>query len=186
MIRAQLSGVDVYDWIALRRVDDGGVARLGEWWLDWGHQVPGYVTDALTELCRRELVVLRDLDPAAGCMARAALTDAGTIRYEQLRRQRQTALQMSALQLGTSSAWPAADSPGPTGARLITLAEAGRSRSVPRRSTPAGLRVPDPQFPTKAPAGCRSSGPAPQAPPGGQPDSALGSRIDRQAAAMGT
>ena len=66
MIRAQLSRADLYDWIALRRVDDGGMARLGEWWLDWGRRMPGYVTDALAELCQREPVALRDPDPVAG------------------------------------------------------------------------------------------------------------------------
>ena len=81
MTRALLSGADLYDWIALRRVNDGGVARVDEWWLDWGRRVPGYVTDALAELYRRELVVLGDPDLAAGCMARAALTDSGSARY---------------------------------------------------------------------------------------------------------
>lgn len=81
MTRASLSGADLYDWIALRRVNDEGVVRVGEWWLDRGHRVPGYVTDALAELYRRELVVLGDPDSTAGYMARAALTDSGSARY---------------------------------------------------------------------------------------------------------
>lgn len=149
MTRWPLSGPDLYDWIALRRVNDSGVTRLGEWWLDRSHRVPGYVTDALAELCRRKLVALGDPDPVAGCMARAVLTTAGTVRYEQLCRQRETALQVSALQFCASGAWLPADGPGLIGMRLVTPAEPKCSRSAPRRSTPAGLRVPDPQFPTK-------------------------------------
>lgn len=176
MIRVPLSGVDLYDWMALRRVSDGGVARLGEWWLDWGHRVPGYVTDALAELCRRELVVLRDPNPTAGCMARGALTDSGACRYEQLCWQRKTALRVSALQCGASCARLAADGSCSAGTRPVTLAEARHPRAAPRHRMSAGLRIPDPQFPTNTPAGRRSSGPTPHAAPGGQPDPSSGAK----------
>lgn len=78
----------------LRRVSDGGVTTFGGWWLDGGHRVPGYVSDALTRLRASRLLALGD--PAPWGMARAALTDAGTARFEQLRQQ---ALGVSADQL---------------------------------------------------------------------------------------
>jgi hypothetical protein len=56
VIGVPLAGADLYDWydwIALRQVSDGGVAKVGDWWMERGHQVPGYVADALAELeCR--------------------------------------------------------------------------------------------------------------------------------------
>jgi hypothetical protein len=90
MTRVPFGGADLYDWIALRRVSGGGVVKLGEGWLESGRRVPGYVTDALTALCQRGLVMLADPGP----MARAALTDAGADRYESLCQQRQRVLQV--------------------------------------------------------------------------------------------
>lgn len=89
--RVPLAGVDLYDWIALRRVSGGGVVKLDPVWLESGRRVPGYVTDALTALCQRGLVTLTEPDP----IARAAFTDAGTDRYELLCQQRHEALQIS-------------------------------------------------------------------------------------------
>lgn len=79
---ASLTGPDLYDWMALRRVSDGGVTKLGGCWLERGHRVPGYVTDALTALRQRGLVTLTDHEP--GGMARAVLTENGTARFEHL------------------------------------------------------------------------------------------------------
>lgn len=84
---APLSGADLYDWMALRRVSGGDVARVGGGWLDGGHRVPGYVAHALTELLAGGLVVLVDRDPYG--MRRGALTDSGAARYEWLCQQRQ-------------------------------------------------------------------------------------------------
>lgn len=81
MSGASLTGTDLYHWIALRRVHDGKVTRLGDRWRDRGHPVPGYVTDAMDELLTAGLVILAD--PAEG-MVPAALTNAGTARLEQL------------------------------------------------------------------------------------------------------
>jgi hypothetical protein len=68
MTRAPLTGADLYDWIALRRVSGGGMAKLGDRWLDSGHRVPGYVTEALVVLRGDGLVTLADSQP--GGMAR--------------------------------------------------------------------------------------------------------------------
>lgn len=102
MTRAPLTGADLYDWIALRRVSGGGMAKLGDRWLDSGHRVPGYVTEALAVLCGDGLVALAD--PESGGMARAALTDVGAARYQQLCQQRQTALQVPASRFAPSAA----------------------------------------------------------------------------------
>jgi hypothetical protein len=87
-----LAGADLYEWIALRRVSGNGVARLGDCWLESGHREPSYVTEALTELLAGGLVALADQDPCG--LRRAALTDAGTVRYEWLGQQRQIAVQV--------------------------------------------------------------------------------------------
>ncbi|MGH3852878.1 MAG: hypothetical protein ACRDR6_05155 [Pseudonocardiaceae bacterium] len=90
-----MSGTDLYHWIALRRVFDGEVTRLDGCWRDHGHLVPGYVTDALNELLTGGLVTLADSDQTAGKIDPAALTNAGTARFEQLC---QTALGLPAAQ----------------------------------------------------------------------------------------
>jgi hypothetical protein len=98
MSGASLTGTDLYHWIALRRVHDGEVTRLGDRWRDRGYLVPGYVTDALDELLAGRLVMLADPDPMAEGMARAALTNAGTARLELLC---QTAMGVPAAQFTT-------------------------------------------------------------------------------------
>jgi hypothetical protein len=45
---------DLYAWIALRRVSGGGVAKLGDRYLDRGHPTPGLVADALEKLLAGE------------------------------------------------------------------------------------------------------------------------------------
>lgn len=81
---ASLTGTDLYHWIALRRVFDGEVTRLDACWRDHGHLVPPYVTEALNKLLTGGLVTLSDPDPTAENIAAAALTNAGTARFEQL------------------------------------------------------------------------------------------------------
>ncbi|MGH3764468.1 MAG: hypothetical protein ACRDS0_03995 [Pseudonocardiaceae bacterium] len=80
---------DLYDWMALRRVSGGGIARTGDHWLEHGHRIPSYIADALGGLCDNGAVALAELDVWG--MRRAALTNAGTVRYRQLCRQRNTA-----------------------------------------------------------------------------------------------
>ncbi len=48
-------------------------------WLDSGHPVPGYVTDALAALCERGLVTLAD--PVPGGLVRAALAEVKACSY---------------------------------------------------------------------------------------------------------
>lgn len=95
-----LAGADLYDWIALRRVSEGGVAQVGDRWLENGHRVPGYVTDALTELLAGGLVALADQDPYS--LQRATLTDTGTARYDWLCRLQLVAPQVPAPRFGSA------------------------------------------------------------------------------------
>jgi hypothetical protein len=78
-----LTGTDLPHWIALRRVFDGELSRLD---VAGGTMATLYrnITDALNELLTGGLVTLTDPDPTAGKIALAALTNAGTARFEQL------------------------------------------------------------------------------------------------------
>jgi hypothetical protein len=88
MTRPQLTGADLYDWMALRRVRGGGIAKVGDHWLEHGHRIPDYIADALTALCDTDVVALTEVDVWG--MRRAVLTGIGTLRHEQLNRQQQT------------------------------------------------------------------------------------------------
>ncbi|MGH3899290.1 MAG: hypothetical protein ACRDTA_13825 [Pseudonocardiaceae bacterium] len=80
------------------------------------------------------------------------------------------ASQAPAPQFGATCARLGVDDPDPENTRRVTLAAAGQAQDSQRSGLlqRMGLRVPDPQFPTKIPAGRRSSRPVPA--PGGQPD----------------
>lgn len=127
MTWAALAGTDLLDWIALRRVSDGGVTNLGGCWLDGGRRVPGYVTETLGELLAAGLIVLADQQP--GGMRRSTLTDCGAARYQRLAQQRQ------AVPDDVISGWPRVE-PFP--------ASAPRGRPVPheadRRHPPESLK----------------------------------------------
>ena len=136
---------DVIVWIALRRVHDGGVARVGSWWLDGGRQVPDYVPAVLDELVTAGLVALADPDPVAEVSLRAGLTDAGQTRYGEL-----------LARYGGQVARAAPDGPG-------TAAPDSALVQLP----PTTIEM------TQTPAGRRSSESRPPA-PGGQPDPPAG------------
>ncbi|MBV8541429.1 MAG: hypothetical protein JO268_12935 [Pseudonocardiales bacterium] len=131
---APLAGAEVYEWIALRRVGGGGVAKVGDRWLQNGHRVPGYVAGALAGLLAGGLVMPVDPEPSA--VARVALTDAGTDRYEQLCQQ---ALRMPGAQFIDLCRRFVDEVPDPVGARRCpTRSPAGRRLSVPRFGPAAG------------------------------------------------
>lgn len=113
-----LAGTDLHDWMALRRVREGGVAQAGDCWLESGHRVPGYVTDALTRLLAGGLVALADQDPYG--LRRAALTDAGTVRYERLHQLRPVAVQSARPRFGTTSQRAGVDDPDPPDGTALT------------------------------------------------------------------
>ena len=112
-----LAGADLYDWMALRRVSDGGVTQAGACWLDSGHRVPGYIADALTELLGKGLVALADQDPYG--LRRSALTDSGAARYQRLCRQRQVTLRVPAPRFGATGQRAGVDDPDPPAATAL-------------------------------------------------------------------
>jgi hypothetical protein len=101
--RPPLTGTDLYDWMALRRVNAGGIARMGDHWFDHGRQIPDYVADSLAALCDSSAVTLAE--PDGWGMRRAALTNAGRGRFQQLCRQRQTVQPLPALGSVAAVAW---------------------------------------------------------------------------------
>jgi hypothetical protein len=112
-----LAGADLYDWMALRRVSEGGVTQTGGCWLESGHRVPGYIADTLTELLAGGLVTLADQDPYG--LRRATLTDSGTARYQSLCQQRQIALKVPAPRFGATCQQAGADDPDPPGGTAL-------------------------------------------------------------------
>ncbi|MGH4015734.1 MAG: hypothetical protein ACRDSL_17780 [Pseudonocardiaceae bacterium] len=57
-----LSGPELIEWIALRRVCGVRVAMSGGQYLDLGCRVPTYLDDPLTDLYRRGLITVVDAD----------------------------------------------------------------------------------------------------------------------------
>jgi hypothetical protein len=108
-------------------VCEGGVAKVGDRYVDGGVPTPDYLAGVFDGLINAGLLILAEQDPSG--MRRVGVTEAGHVRYAQLRDMRQ----------------------------------------------PAGLRVPEPRFPTTGPtaAGRRSSIPQPAA--GTAPDPVRGS-----------
>lgn len=72
------------EWLALRRVSRGRVAKLGDHWLDARRPVPCFLPDALNELIQAGLVTLADPDADNAVQRRATLTDVGLSRYAAL------------------------------------------------------------------------------------------------------
>ncbi|MFY9806602.1 MAG: hypothetical protein WCC38_18655 [Pseudonocardiaceae bacterium] len=101
--RPPLAGTDLYDWMALRRVKAGGIALRGDHWLEHGRRIPGYVAGALAASCDSSAVTLAE--PDHWRMRRAALTNAGSARFQQLCRQRQTAQPLPAPGSVHAGAW---------------------------------------------------------------------------------
>ncbi len=143
MSRASLTGADLYDWIGLRRVSGGGVAKLGDRWLESGHCVPGYVTESLAVLCGDGLVTLADPEPWG--MARAALTDVGTARYQQLCQQRQTVLRVPVPRFGATCRRLGANDPDPAAGTALPHQIPGRQpgEHPPLRLPAAGSATSD-------------------------------------------
>ncbi|MGH3533507.1 MAG: hypothetical protein ACRDQG_02185 [Pseudonocardiaceae bacterium] len=75
---------DLYEWLALRRVSRGGVAKRGDRWLDGGRPMPCFLPEKLDELIQARLVTMTDSDHDNTGQCRSALTDAGAARYAAL------------------------------------------------------------------------------------------------------
>ncbi|MGH3907141.1 MAG: hypothetical protein ACRDTE_23640 [Pseudonocardiaceae bacterium] len=77
-----LSGSELIDWIALRRVCGGGVVMLCGRYVDHGRPVPGYLDEPLAGLSRAGLIALADIDTWG--QRRVAPTLDGRARYVEL------------------------------------------------------------------------------------------------------
>lgn len=75
--------------LVLRRAHDGGVAKVGDRYLDGGHPTPGYLAGAFDELINAGLLAIADADPYG--FRRVSVTETGRTRYAQLRDTRQSA-----------------------------------------------------------------------------------------------
>ncbi|MGQ0776397.1 MAG: hypothetical protein ACT4NY_18555 [Pseudonocardiales bacterium] len=79
----RLTGPELLDWIALRRVREGGVAMLDAHYLEHGREVPCYLPETFRRLAGAELTELLDPDyPGGPC--RVVLTSHGRARYQEL------------------------------------------------------------------------------------------------------
>jgi hypothetical protein len=84
----RLTGWDFFAWMGLRRVNRGGLAKLGERYLDGGRPVPGFLVPHVVEaLIEDGMIELGPPDLDSGGMRRAGLTEAGRARYGELCRQ---------------------------------------------------------------------------------------------------
>lgn len=77
-----LTGPELLDWIALRRVHEGGVARHGSGYVDWGRKVPCYLPEVFARLADTALTGL--LDPDSAGLRRVVCTPRGRDRYQKL------------------------------------------------------------------------------------------------------
>lgn len=82
-----MSDPGLYEWIALRRVHDGGVAKSAGVYLDHGRPTPEYLTGVFDRLVWTGLVVVAEGD-VLWELGRLSLTGAGQARYTALCQQR--------------------------------------------------------------------------------------------------
>ena len=75
---------ELTEWIALRRVHKGAVAKVADCYLDHGRPMPSYLTGPLDDLTGAGLLALSDADPATGGLRRIAVTDIGRAQYAAL------------------------------------------------------------------------------------------------------
>jgi hypothetical protein len=107
-----LAGSEVFEWVALRRVNHGGVAQVNGRWVESSHRLPGHLAVALGGLLARRLIRLTNPDPTTGLTGTASFTHAGIDRYEQLS---QRALQLPAAQFIALCRQFVDDDPDPIG-----------------------------------------------------------------------
>jgi len=81
--RRWLTGTELLDWIALRRVCQGGVAMLGSHYLDHGQRVPCFLPEAFRRLADAKLTGLLNPDHPGG-LRRVVITLTGRARYQEL------------------------------------------------------------------------------------------------------
>ena len=91
----------LYEWLALRRVDEGAIATSAGVYYKHGHSVPAHLTAVLDRLRWDGLIMIADGDPIWD-LRPISLTTAGHARYQDLCQQRVT-LQTSAPEIESST-----------------------------------------------------------------------------------
>ena len=86
--RGPVSDPGLSEWLALRRVQEGGVAKSAGVYFDHGRPAPGDLTEVFDRLTWTGLVTVAEGDPIWS-VRRLSLTDTGHARYAVLCEQRQ-------------------------------------------------------------------------------------------------
>lgn len=68
-------------WLVLRRVQRGGVKKLGGTYLDQNRPLPGHLLATVNELFTADLLALADPDPIAEATQQVITTETGLSRY---------------------------------------------------------------------------------------------------------
>lgn len=79
-----LAGLDLFAWMALRRVHAGDVARFEGRYYDSGRRVPRFLPNVFDELVEAGLLTLAEPESGAAGLRRAALTSTGRARFSAL------------------------------------------------------------------------------------------------------
>ena len=98
-----MSDPGLYEWLALRRIHNGGMAKSAGAYLDHGRPTPGHLAGVFDRLIWTGLVTLAQGDPIWE-LRRLTLTDTGATRYTALseqQRQRQPGLPVPPPEHGT-------------------------------------------------------------------------------------
>ncbi|MGQ0774366.1 MAG: hypothetical protein ACT4NY_08115, partial [Pseudonocardiales bacterium] len=113
---------DLYEWLALRRVHNGGIAKSAGTYLDHGRPTPGHLAEVFDRLIWTGLVTVAEGD-ALWELRRLRLTDIGQTRYVALSEQWQADLVVPPPEFGTTQT--------PVGRRSEPLPPAPGDRSGP-------------------------------------------------------
>lgn len=96
-----MSDPRLYEWLALRRVAGGGIAKSAGVYFDHGRPVPEHMIELFDRLTWSGLLVVADGDPVWE-LRRLSLTDAGQAQYVALGREwhRHTELEVPGAEFG--------------------------------------------------------------------------------------
>ncbi|MGH3930467.1 MAG: hypothetical protein ACRDTF_10880 [Pseudonocardiaceae bacterium] len=98
-----MSDPDLYEWLALRRIHRGGIAKSAGTYLDYGRRTPGHLAEVFDRLIWTGLVTVADGD-VLWELRRLSLTDTGQARYAALSEHRQTDFAVPPPEFGTTQA----------------------------------------------------------------------------------
>ena len=98
----QVSDPHLYEWMALRRIHNGGMATSAGVYFDEGRPAPEYLARIFDYIIRTGLTEVDDGDPV-WALRRMSLTDAGRLRYTELREKRGQIAQVPPPEHGTQT-----------------------------------------------------------------------------------